>query len=83
MSLESSERRKAERQAAIKANREALQRLDAVLDTSDCLFMKWPRCTKCNSLDLKTTRSTSLGGDEVKRHTACNTCGHKFSIYLE
>jgi hypothetical protein len=47
------------------------------------VFVDRPRCPRCSSDDLKTTRSEQQGDGSVRRTTHCQCCGHRFFVVLE
>lgn len=47
------------------------------------VFVERLRCTKCQSTDLRTTRSVEQGDGTRKKTTVCNRCSWRFFVVIE
>ncbi len=47
------------------------------------VFIERARCPFCDSLRLRTYRTSRHGDESVTRHTECRDCGQKFFVILE
>lgn len=52
-------------------------------ETLRYVFVEKPRCPRCGSDQLKTTRSDDQGDGTTSKTTNCRECGHHFFVIVE
>jgi hypothetical protein len=52
-------------------------------DQIEDVWIQWPRCRRCGSMDLKTLRSKNNGDGSWTRRTYCRVCEGRFNVIIE